>query len=417
VAHLCRIFFTGAFRKPREVNWLIGVGLLTLALGEGFTGYSLPDDLLSTTGLRIAYGVAESIPLVGTYVSFFLFGGEFPGPDIIPRLYVIHILLIPGILLALITAHMLIMWHQKHTQWAGKHRTNENVVGSPFYPNFMAKTGGFFFMVFAVLALLGGLVQINPVWLWGPYNPAQISAGSQPDWYIGFLEGSLRIMPNLETNILGHTISWNILIPGVIIPGAMFTALAIYPFLEAWVTGDRREHHLCDRPRNRPGRTGIGVMALTFYGILLAAGGNDLIADKFDIQLFATTWFFRGAIIVLPPIAFWVTRRICLGLQRRDMHTAAHGFETGRIIRLPSGEYIEVEAPLSEERLLSLDIANQSTPPPALPPATDARGVPNPSQRGPLNRFRRSMMGILYESRDGEVEHEPEEQPKSITRE
>ena len=213
VCHMCRIFFTGAFRKPRETNWLIGFGLMTLGIFEGFCGYSLPDDLLSGTGLRIAYGVAESIPIVGTYVAQFAFGGQFPGADLIPRLYVVHILLIPGILLGLITAHMLIMWHQKHTQWPDAHRNNTNVVGAPFYPAFMAKTGGFFFAVFAVIAFLAGIVQINPVWLYGPYNPAQVGAGSQPDFYIGWLEGSLRMMPNWETSkrsYAGPTAWWEL---------------------------------------------------------------------------------------------------------------------------------------------------------------------------------------------------------------
>ncbi len=220
VAHCCRIFFTGAFRKPREANWLIGVALVTLGLLEGFAGYSLPDDLLSGTGLRIAYGIIESIPIVGTYLGSFVFGGQFPGPDFIPRLFTIHILLVPGILLALITVHLLLMWYQKHTQWPAEHRTNDNVVGAPFYPAFMAKTGGFFFAVFAVTAGLSALVQINPVWLYGPYNPAQVGAGSQPDFYIGWLEGTLRMMPDLETHIDGHTISWNVLIPAVVIPGS-----------------------------------------------------------------------------------------------------------------------------------------------------------------------------------------------------
>ena len=174
----------------------------------------------------------------------------------------------PGILLALITAHLLLMWYQKHTQWPGPHRTNTNVVGAPFYPAFMAKTGGFFFAVFAVTAGLGALVQINPVWLYGPYNPAQVGAGSQPDFYIGWLEGTLRMMPNLETHVDGHTISWNVLIPAVVIPGILFTAMALYPFLEAWVTRDYETHNICDRPRNRPGRTALGVAVLTELGCL-----------------------------------------------------------------------------------------------------------------------------------------------------
>ncbi|MEU7450796.1 cytochrome bc1 complex cytochrome b subunit, partial [Streptosporangium roseum] len=202
MVHALRVFFTGAYRKPRELNWLIGVGLLTLALAEGLTGYSLPDDLLSGAGLRITEGVAISLPLVGTWITFFLFGGEYPGEDVVSRFYSLHILLIPGILLALITAHMILMWVQKHTQMPGKGRTNTNVVGAPFYPAFMAKAGAYFMFTFGAIALLGTFAQINPIWLFGPYTPADISAGSQPDFYMGFLEGSLRLMPAWEINFL-----------------------------------------------------------------------------------------------------------------------------------------------------------------------------------------------------------------------
>ena len=336
VVHSLRAFFTGAFRKPRELNWLLGVGLLTLGLGAGFTGYSLPDDLLSGTGLRIIEGVLLSIPLIGTYASFFLFGGEFPGDDLIPRLFIVHVLLIPGIIIALITLHIFLVVVQKHSQWPGLGRTQHNVVGYKFFPIYMAKAGGFFFVVFGVLALLGGIAQINPVWMFGPYNPTQITAGSQPDWYIGFIDGALRAMPNWESNILGHTIAWNVFIPAAVIPGLVFTVYALYPFIEQWVTGDKREHHILDRPRDNPTRTGLGVMALTFYVVLLIDGGNDIIANTFGLSINAITWTVRVAVIVLPPIAFVITRRICLGLQRRDRDKVLHGRESG-IVRPASG--------------------------------------------------------------------------------
>src|SRR5262245_41711563 len=201
--HMLRVFFTGAFRKPREINWLIGLGLLQFGILEGFAGYSLPDDLLSGTGLRIAEGLMRSIPVVGSYISFFVFGGEFPGDAFIPRLYTVHVLLIPGILLGLIGAHMLLLVYHKHTQWAGPGRTNANVVGFPLLPVYAAKAGGFFFMVFGVTALMGALLQINPIWMYGPYDPSKVTAGSQPDWYMGWLEGGLRIMPPWETEIWG----------------------------------------------------------------------------------------------------------------------------------------------------------------------------------------------------------------------
>ncbi len=374
--HAFRVFFTGAYRKPREFNWLIGVALLTMALAAGFTGYSLPDDLLSGTGLQIIRGIVQSIPVVGTWGAFLIFGGEFPGTDIISRLYAAHILLVPGLILALITVHLMMVWTQKHTQFPGPGRTNDNVVGYPLLPVYMAKAGGFFFIVFGIIALISGLVTINPIWIFGPYTPDQVSAGTQPDWYIGWLDGALRLMPNWETVIAGFTISWNIFIPSVVIPGILFTGLALYPFLEAWATGDKREHNLLDRPRNAPVRTGIGVMAITFYGILWIGGGNDLVATAFDLSINSISWFLRISLIVLPPIAFIVTKRICLGLQRRDRDKLLHGYESGRILRLPHGEFIEVHQPINHKELAVISAKTDYSPLPA-PEKTDADGVKN----------------------------------------
>ena len=375
--HMFRVFFTGAFRKPRELNWIVGVALTTLALAAGFTGYSLPDDLLSGTGLQIIRGILQSIPLIGTWLAFFVFGGEYPGGEIISRLYSAHILLVPGLILALITVHLIMVWTQKHTQFPGPGRTNNNVVGYPLLPIYMAKAGGFFFIVFGIVALLSGLVNINPVWIFGPYTPDQVTAGTQPDWYIGWLDGALRLMPNWETVIAGFTISWNVFIPSVVIPGILFTGLAFYPFLEAWATGDKREHHLLDRPRNAPVRTGIGVMAIVFYGILWLAGGNDLVATTFDLSINAISWTLRVLLIVAPPLAFIITKRTCLSLQRRDRDKLLHGYESGRILRLPHGEFVEVHQPLNEKELAVIS----SKPVTAIVPApekSDADGVRNP---------------------------------------
>jgi ubiquinol-cytochrome c reductase cytochrome b subunit len=397
LAHMLRIFFTGAYRKPREVNWLIGIVLFTLSLLEGLFGYSLPDDLLSGTGLRITEGVLLSIPIVGTYLSFFLFGGPFPGNDIIPRLYIIHVLLLPGLFLALITAHLFIMFHQKHTQMPGKGKTNTNVVGAPMYPYFMAKTGAFFFFTFAALAIASTFAQINPIWLYGPYNPSGISAGSQPDFYMGFLEGALRMWPSWTWDIWGHTVAWDVLLPALAPLGIIMTGAALWPFLEQWITGDRSEHHINDRPRNAPTRTAIGIAAITFYGILWLEGANDVIADHLSISLYVTTEIARYAIFIGPVVAYWVTKRICLGLQRKDMHLLEHGVETGIIRQLPSGEYIEETRPLNDEERAVVD-ARQ--PVPSLPAgsAPADSDVPPPGMRGGLGRVRDGMYKVLTES-------------------
>ncbi|MFC4591121.1 cytochrome bc1 complex cytochrome b subunit [Sphaerisporangium corydalis] len=388
MVHMLRVFFTGAYRKPRELNWIIGVLLLTLALAEGLTGYSLPDDLLSGAGLRITEGVAISLPLVGTYITYFLFGGEYPGHDVISRFYSIHILLIPGILLALISAHLILMWVQKHTQMPGKGRTNRNVVGAPFYPSFMAKSGAYFLFTFGVIALLGTFAQINPIWLFGPYTPADISAGSQPDFYMGFLEGSLRIMPAWEINLFGYTLPMSVLIPALLPMGIIMTGLALYPFAEQWITGDRSEHHLADRPRNNPHRTSIGMSAIAFYGILWLLGANDWISSKFHISLYTTTEVGRVAIFLGPALAYWITYRMCIGLQRRDQELVLHGVESGVIKRLPHGEYIEIHV-LPAEDLVALVKAKPSIP--AIESASDGEGVPPKGMRNPLGRLRAKL--------------------------
>ena len=350
VVHLMRVYFTGAFRKPREFNWIIGVGLLTLGIVEGFLGYSLPDDLLSGTGIRIAEAIIQALPVVGSYLAFFAFGGAFPGEAFIPRIYTVHVLLLPGAFLALITVHLMLVWYQKHTQYPGPGRTEKNVVGYPLLPVYMAKAGGFFFIVFGVTAFLGAVASINPIWLYGPYTPGQISAGSQPDWYMGWLDGLVRMSPPLETHAFGHTISWNILIPGLIVPGILFTGMALYPFIESWITGDKREHHLLDRPRNAPNRTALGVMSLTFMLVALINGGNDIIATTFHLTINQIMWFSRIAIFVLPPLAFVITKRLCLSLQRADRELVLHGRETGRLVMMPHGEFVEVHEPISPEK-------------------------------------------------------------------
>jgi ubiquinol-cytochrome c reductase cytochrome b subunit len=403
-AHMLRIFFTGAYRKPREVNWLIGIVLLTLGLLEGLFGYSLPDDLLSGAGLRILEGVLQSIPVVGTYLAYFLFGGPFPGHDIVPRLYILHVLLIPGLILALVTAHLFIMFHQKHTQMPGPGRTDRNVVGAPMYPYFMAKTGAFFFFIFGFLALASTFAQINPIWLYGPYTPTAMSAGSQPDFYMGMLEGALRVMVPWEWNVAGHTFSFNVFLPALVPLGAIFTAAAFWPFIEQWITGDRREHHVNDRPRNAPTRTALGIAVVTFYGILWAEGANDILADHFAVPLYLTTRIAQVTMFVGPVVAYFLTKRICLGLQRKDAHLLEHGVETGIIRQLPNGEYIEETRPVSEEKRAALVFRSK---PPGLPSSgeEDENGVPAPEMRGALGKVRARLYNIVTESAELEPSH------------
>jgi len=372
--HMLRIFFTGAFRKPRELNWLIGVGLFSMSLIEGFAGYSLPDDLLSGTGLRFVDGMIRSIPLIGTWAEFFMFAGEFPGSLIIPRLYMVHILLVPGLLLGLIAAHLALLVYHKHTHYPGPGRRDGNVVGFPLFPVYTAKAGGFFFVVFGVSILMGATMSINPVWNFGPYNPAQVTAGSQPDWYMGFVEGAIRIMPAWEWHLGGTTWSWNIFLPGIGLLTGLFIVLGVWPFVEAWITGDRSEHHVLERPRNNPTRTALGVAGITCYGLFWVAGGNDILATQFHVSLNAVTEFMRIAVFVGPVIAFIITKRICISLQRGDVQRVLHGSETGIIERAPDGGYSEPHRPISTNEKFALTQHPQRH---ALEeaPSTDANGV------------------------------------------
>jgi ubiquinol-cytochrome c reductase cytochrome b subunit len=345
--HMFRTFFTGAFRKPRETIWSLGVGLLILGVLEGFIGYSLPDDLLSGTGMRIGSGIVLSIPVIGTWLHWLLWGGEYPGPGVInPRLYIVHVLLIPGILAALIGVHLGLVWYQKHTQFPGHGRTERNVVGVRILPIFALKSTGFFLANVGVLAILSGLFQINPIWNYGPYDPAMVSAASQPDWYMGFTEGLLRLFPPWEIFLFGRydipPVFWAV----VVIPGIMTTLLLAYPALERKLTQDKATHNLLQRPRDAPVRTALGMMAITFYLVLLITGGDDVISYKLQLSINAFTWVARIALLLLPPLAYYLTYRICLGLQRYDRDVLSHGIETGIIRRLPHGEFIEIHQPL-----------------------------------------------------------------------
>ncbi|ARX87712.1 ubiquinol-cytochrome c reductase cytochrome b subunit [Streptomyces alboflavus] len=392
LVHMMRVFFTGAFRKPRELNWVFGWTLLMLGLITGLTGYSLPDDLLSGTGIRFAQGAILSIPVIGTYLSFFLFGGEFPGHDIIPRLFAVHVLLLPGIMLGLVVAHLILVFYHKHTQFAGPGRTEKNVVGAPFLPIYIAKAGGFFFLLFGVLAMMGAVATINPVWALGPYRPDLVGTGAQPDWYLGFSEGLIRVMPSWEINAWGHTLQLGVFIPFALFPLIM-AAIGAYPFIESWVTKDRREHHIADRPRNAPVRTGLGVAWLTLYGVLMVGGGNDLWATHFHLSINAITWFVRVAFFVAPPLAFVVTHRICLGLQRRDRDKVLHGRESGIIKRLPHGEYVEVHEPLSQAERYRLT-AHEQPQPHEVGPLVDANGVARKVPRS--ERLRARLSRAMY---------------------
>jgi ubiquinol-cytochrome c reductase cytochrome b subunit len=344
VLHLCRVFFTGAFRRPRELNWIVGVTLLLLSIANGFFGYSLLDDLLSGTGVRVGYSIALSIPVVGTWVAFLFFGGEFPATQFITRFFVLHVMILPALIIGLLTAHLAILWRQKHTQFPGKGRSETTITGSRLWPTYALKSVALFFLVSGIIAGLGGLAQINPIWIYGPYDPAKGAAAtsmSQPDWYVGWLDGALRIMPGWEIRAFDHTIA-NPFFPGALLPGLTFGLLYAWPFIERRFTKDKAPHNLLNRPRDAPVRTAIGAGALAFYGILFLAGGNDALAALVQIAPETITNIFRVGVFVVPFAVFLVTRAICHSLAASGIRPTEDRIG-GRIRRTPEGGYEEIE--------------------------------------------------------------------------
>jgi len=325
VLHLCRIYLTGAFRRPRELNWTIGLTMLLLAIFNAFAGYSLPDDLLSGTGLRIFNAIALSIPVVGSWLGFLVFDGEFPGQEIIQRLYIAHVLLVPALLAILISAHLAMVIRQKHTHFPGPGRRDSNVVGSRAWPTYGLRSLSLLTAVFAAVLLAGGLLQINPVWAWGDFDPTTITAPSVADWYILWIEGALRLFPPVEFHVFGLEVP-NQFWPGVVLPGLIFGMLYLWPWLDRRWTGDSEAHHLTGRPRESPLRVGLASAMLVFMAVLLVAGAQELIVQWTGWTVESVRNVLRVLVFVLPLAAAFMGRWVAESLRRSDLD---HAVELG----------------------------------------------------------------------------------------
>jgi ubiquinol-cytochrome c reductase cytochrome b subunit len=337
VCHLVRIFFTGAYRKPRDFNYYVGLIMLMLAILEGFAGYSLVDDLLSGMGLAIANGVALSVPLIGGQMASTIWGGQFPGTDsFFSRLEIVHVLFIPVILGVLISIHLAMIMRQHHSQFPGPGRRERNVVGTPMWPAYALRSIGLLFAVASVLFLMGGLIQINPIWQWGPFHPYLSENGAQPDWYIGWLIGALRLMPNFEPVIAGRTIIPNPFWGGVLFPLVVFGVLFAWPSLERRFTHDRRRHDLLDRPRDHPTRTAIGAAFFSWVVIIFAVGSTDRLFYRLHISYTAQIHFWRAGVWILPIAVFLIVRSAARALRRSDAHPLL-GWEGTVVRRSPDG--------------------------------------------------------------------------------
>ena len=319
VLHMLRVFFTGAFRKPRDLTFYLGVTMLGLALLEGYVGYSLIDDLLSGMGLAIGYAVVMSVPFVGANLALLIWGGQFPGtPDFWSRMYVAHVFLLPILIATLIGLHLALVAARHHSQFRGPRATERKVVGIPTFPGYAPRTLGLLSAVTAVLFLLGGLVQINPVWLWGPYHTGASTNGAQPDWYLGWLIGALRLVPNFDVTIGDYTLVPNAFWGGALFPIVVFAILYLTPWLERRFTGEYGFHNLLDRPRDAPWRTALGAALFTWVFIIFFAGSADRLFVSFGLSYSAQIWVYRVLVFVLPVAMLIVTRRWCLALQEAD---------------------------------------------------------------------------------------------------
>lgn len=320
LAHQARIFFTAAYRRPREINWLIGMTLLVLALANGFFGYSICDDLLSGAGLRIGYAILLSVPLIGPWLVSIVFGGTVPVAATIPRFYAFHIFLIPALLALLIGAHLLIIWRQYHTNYPGPGRTDTVIVGSRLWPSYTLKSLGLFALLFAVIAGLGGLVQIDPVWVYGPYSPAAVLPGAQPDWYLGWVEGAMRLFPGVNAHFGPYLIP-EVFFPAVLFPGLVFIVLYTYPFLEKLANLDFRAHNVLLLPWEQPFNTAFGCGLLALMLVLLFAGGDDVMAMALNKSVVEIRSILRVLVFVVPAVTGVATYGICTAIQRK--HSAA----------------------------------------------------------------------------------------------
>jgi ubiquinol-cytochrome c reductase cytochrome b subunit len=300
-AHLARIYFTAAYRKPRELNWLIGLTLLVLALANGFFGYSICDDMLSGAGLRIGYAIVLSIPFIGPWLAFLVFGGTVPNDATIPRMYEWHIFLVPALLALLIAAHLALIWRQLHTNYPGKGRSDKLIVGSRLWPTYTIKSIALFLAVFAVVTALGGWAQIDPIWVYGPYKPVGIMPGAQPDWYLGWVEGAMRLFPGVNLRLWGYLIP-ELFFPGFLFPFLMFVVLYFLPFLDKFITGDVREHNVLRLPSDHPLGTAFGCSVFAFLIVLEFAGADDVLAVAAGGSVIAYRAMLRVLVFVVPAV-------------------------------------------------------------------------------------------------------------------
>ena len=343
--HAARVFFTGAFRHPRRLNWTIGVSLLALALGAGYLGLTLPHDLLGGTGARIGHAELLSVPLIGPGLVDLLFAGEFGNPDMLHRLWLLHVVVVPILIGMMLAAHLALVWTQTHTQFAeddggddhaamepsreerarDERAREERVTGDRVWPLHALKSSGAGLITFGTLLMMGAAFEIAPIWLYGPFDAAASTVPAQPDWYLGWVEGLLRLVPSTGFVLFGRWEVPNAFVVGVLVPALAFAVLYAVPWIDARFTGDHDVHHVLERPRDRPVRTALGVAGLTVLLVLTIAGSHDLAALLARVPVERVTTAYRWMLVLAPPLAGWLAYSICRSLatdEQSDEQTA-----------------------------------------------------------------------------------------------
>ncbi|WP_158602724.1 cytochrome bc1 complex cytochrome b subunit [Jiangella rhizosphaerae] len=382
-AHLLRVFLAGAFRGHRRVGWLLLLGLLVLGIVEAYLGHSLPDDMQSGTGLRVTEGYLLAAPVVGTWLSWLVFGDEFPGDQIISRLNAVHVWVLPALIVGLAAVWLLLAYRRWRAADAAD--AADDPAGDPL-PRWAARMGGLGLLIAGGIVAMAAAVQVNPVWLWGPFDASQAPAGSRPPWYLGFLDGAVRLMPPWEVDVFGYTLTLSVVVPVMVLPGVVLATLALYPWFEQWATGDRRDPDVLDRPRDMPVRTALVAAFVAFYLVLWIAGASDVVATLLHVPLEPLVRFLQAAVVVAPPLAFWATKRILLGLRLRDLEELRHGHATGIVVVSPEGGFSELHRPLTPREAERRVPHGAALVPAGAGAPADEHGVANPHYRADRRR-------------------------------
>jgi cytochrome b-561 len=316
--HMLRVFFTGAYRNPREINWVVGSGLAGLTMFAAYTGYALPFDEFASTAAGIGYNVAISVPIIGDALGQIVFGGDFPSTATIPRLYFLHVLVLPLAIAGLLGLHLLILIRQKHTEAPreadveGREPVDREddsvVVGLPMVPNQAAVSAVVFFLTLATLSLLAGFLPVHNIAEYGPSDPASTPSLVMPDWFLMWGYGFLKLTPSwMSFDVLGIHLSSEF-IGGLVLPGLVFAAVVAWPFVDY----ESEPTHFGADPLERPFQTAVGVAGVVFIMLASIAGMDVIVADVLDTST-AVLRPYLTLLVIAGPIAAGAATYAVLG--------------------------------------------------------------------------------------------------------